>query len=205
MTNLANLVFCQSVLSLTLDDAKKAASSKATMHALLARVAETARPGGGSPKVLMAIAKLAEADWFYGELCVELAAGDERTTSITVYAEHGFGLRERVLPTVHFRVALDEFERAVRLAPSLAHPLRLHARDGVLLLAAHSPFDANLPTVRIDESSLIAATGSQEHAAKPSARAGTAKGSQESGVQTRPTVRRMVAIGPEARRSFHEK
>jgi hypothetical protein len=207
------LVASTSCFTLTLEDAKYAASSKATMEALLTGVARRARPGSGSPKVLIAVARLAEADWFYGNLSVELT-GDAKKTTIGIFAEHGFGIRERIVQAVEFPVSLDEFERAVRLAPGLARPLRLHTRGGILVLSIAPPSpDAAASSIRIDESCLIDATPPKRPMPdtpkpRPSASTGLTTSApdgpsteQKSGVHTRTTVRRMVVIRPEAMRS----
>jgi hypothetical protein len=119
--DLAALGSCSEITSA---HAKQAASSPAEMRALLDRVAAIARPGEGCPKVLSAVAHLTGQEWVDGRLHVELA-GDDDATVLTVMAEYGVGIRERILPATRFPVPFDEFARALELAPSLVLPLRI--------------------------------------------------------------------------------
>src|SRR4051812_401269 len=117
-----------------------AASSRDAMSALLARVAMIARPGEGCPHVLFAIALLAHAEWVEGSLRVELAE-EHGATRLDVFAEHA-GIRERVLPTASFPVALEEFVNAVRDMPALADPLIARRLGEKLVL---SPASGTVP------------------------------------------------------------
>jgi len=150
----------------------------------------------------MAIARLVDADWFEGTPYVEIR-GDESTTTLSLFADHGLGIRERVVPLTKLRVGFDEFERAVRLAPQLVAPFSVNAGDDALSLTAP---DASLEepseTIVIDEQSLheqARTTAPPPHGDRTTAgRPGVA---DQSGIHTRPTVRRMVAVRPEAFRS----
>ena len=93
------------------------------MRAFLDWAVATARPEEGAPKVLLAIAKLAEATWVDGTLYIDIA-GDDSVTKISIFADYGFGIRERLLPLARLPVPFDEFVRAVKLSPKLIAPLR---------------------------------------------------------------------------------
>lgn len=123
----------ESVSDLTSEHAKLAASSSAEMRKLLKRVAEIAKPGEGCPKVLMAIARLVGQPWLEGDLRVELS-GDDTSTTLNVMCDYGVGIRERLLPLTRFEVPIDEFERALELAPKLVLPLRITDEEGKLIL-----------------------------------------------------------------------
>jgi hypothetical protein len=155
VVDLANLPSCA---ELTPEHAKQAASSSAEIRALLKRVSEIAEPGQGCPKVLMAIARLVGQDWVEGDLRV-LISGDDASTTLDVMCDHGFGIRERLLPVVRFNVPLDEFERALELAPKLVLPLRITDEEGRLVLTPlASPEQrarsAPPPPIAIDNASL---------------------------------------------------
>jgi hypothetical protein len=128
--DLSTLASCT---ELTVEHAKQAASSSTEIRMLLKRVAEIARPGEGCPKILMAIARLVGQDWVEGELRVELS-GDDESTCLMILCEYGVGIRERMFPMVRFRVPLDEFERALELAPQLVLPLKITDETGKLVL-----------------------------------------------------------------------
>ncbi len=116
-----------------MEHAKQAASSSTDIRILLKRVAEIARPGEGCPKVLMAIARLVGQDWVEGELRVELS-GDDTSTTLMILCEYGVGIRERMFPATRFAVPLDEFERALELAPQMILPLKITDEAGKLVL-----------------------------------------------------------------------
>ncbi len=103
------------------------------MRALLERVAAIARPDEGCPKVLSAVAHLVGQDWVDGRLHVELA-GDDEATTLTVMADYGVGIRERILPATRFAVPFDEFARALELSPGLVLPLRISEVGAKLVL-----------------------------------------------------------------------
>jgi hypothetical protein len=128
-----------SCADLTSEEAEQAASSLADLTALLARVAEIARPEDGCPKVLMALARAAAMPWVEADLRVELTADDD-TTTLALIADQGFGVRDRLLPIVRFAAPLDEFQRAVKLAPKLIEGLAIEEGDpGQLVLVRRSP------------------------------------------------------------------
>lgn len=81
----------------------------------------------------MAIAHLVGQPWVEGDLRVELS-GDDVSTTVNVMCDHGFGIRERLLPLARFSVPIDEFERALELAPKLVLPLRISDEEGKMIL-----------------------------------------------------------------------
>ena len=198
-----------SCAELTTEHAERAARSSASLRALLTWASEIARPGEGAPKVLMAIARLVGAEWIDGTLFVEIR-GNETTTTISIFADHGMGIRERVVPLARLPVGFDEFVRAVRLAPQLVAPFRATEKNGALLL---SPPDAApeepMEPIVIAQQSLhqnerttappLAAQGNKAKSGHPSTDRPSIP--DQSGIHTAPTVRRMVAVRPEAFRS----
>jgi hypothetical protein len=152
--DLAALASCS---ELTSEHAKQAASSSAEIRTLLARVSQIAKPGEGCPKVLMAVARLVGQPWVEGDLRIELS-GDDTSTSLSINCDFGVGIRERLVPAVRFAVPLDEFERALELAPKLVLPLRIADEKGMLvltpLLSPESRAEASLPDVAVDSASL---------------------------------------------------
>ena len=137
--------------------AKFAASSPALMRILLERVATIARPGEGCPKVLGAVAHLVGQEWVDGSLYVELT-GDDDVTTLTVFADYGVGIRERILPATRFAVPFDEFSRALELAPALVLPLRINDLGTKLvltpLLTPEQEAEQAPPTFEVDDRSL---------------------------------------------------
>jgi hypothetical protein len=130
---LFDLATLSSVSELTSEHAKQAASSSTGIRTLLKRVAEIAKPGEGCPKIMMAIARLVGQPWVEGDLRIELS-GDETSTTMNVMCDYGVGIRERLLPLTRFAVPIDEFERALELAPKLVLPLRITDEAGKLVL-----------------------------------------------------------------------
>lgn len=155
MIDLAALESCS---DLTSEHAKQAASSSTEIRILLKRVAQIAKPGEGCPKVLMAIARLVGQEWVEGDLRIELS-GDEVSTTLIVMCDYGVGIRERLLPATRFEVPLDEFERALELAPKLVLPLRITDEGGKLVLTPLLTPEAHVhsvapPEVALDSTSL---------------------------------------------------
>ena len=154
MVDLETLGSC---VELTSALAKEAAKSSASMRVLLERVATIARPGEGCPKVLAAIAHLVGQEWVDGRLHVELA-GDDDTTTLTVMADYGVGIRERILPATRFAVPFDEFARALELAPTLVLPLRVSEVGAKLvltpLLTPEEQGEQPPPTFEVEDRSL---------------------------------------------------
>ena len=148
----------ESVGELTAEHAKAAASSSTAMREFLKRAAEIAKPGEGCPKVMMAIARLVGQPWVEGDLRVELS-GDETSTTMNVMCDYGVGIRERLLPITRFAVPLDEFERALELAPKLVLPLRISDDNGKLILTPLTTPEARVksiapPKLSVDDESL---------------------------------------------------
>ena len=149
----------------------------------------------------MAVARLADADWFEGTPVVEIR-GDDATTTLSIFADHGMGIRERVVPLTRLAVGLDEFARAVRLAPRLVAPFRALDKDDALVLCTPDAApDEPIETIVIDQQSLHEneRTTSPPPQVRPITRLPPV--ADQSGIPTRPTVRRMVAVSPEAFRN----
>lgn len=211
----------ESCAELTADHAVEATASQASMRAFLDWAATTARPDEGAPKVLLAIAKLADAGWVDGTLYIDIA-GDDAVTKLSVFADYGFGIRERLLPLARLNAPFDEFVRAVRLAPKLISPFHSESLAGSLILTppgvetAPDSSEQALDEIAIAESSLTENEGQGPRsvndavtrpppADQPSAVTKPPPSiPEQSGIHTHPTVRRMVAIRPEARRSGNE-
>lgn len=195
----------ESCAELTAEHAAEAVASLASMRRFLDWAASTARPDEGAPKVLQAIAMLGDAAWVEGTLYIDIA-GDDAVTKISVFADYGFGIRERLLPLARLPAPFDEFVRAVRLAPTLIAPFRAEQLAGSLVL---TPPDADAApaagAIAIAESSL---TNEAVTMPPPSANNAVTKPPpsvpEQSGVHTHPTVRRMVAVRPEALRSGND-
>jgi hypothetical protein len=155
---LIDLATLESVSDLTSEHAKLAASSSAEIRKLLKRVAEIAQPGEGCPKIMMALARLVGQPWVEGDLRIELS-GDDTSTTMNVMCDYGVGIRERLLPLTRFAVPIDEFERALELAPKLVLPLRISEEDGKLVLTPLATPEARVrsiapPEVAVDNGSL---------------------------------------------------
>ncbi|MDB4936752.1 MAG: hypothetical protein JWP87_3724 [Labilithrix sp.] len=154
MIDLATLEACS---DLTSEHAKLAASSSAEIRKLLKRVAEIAKPGEGCPKVLMAVAHLVGKEWVEGDLRIELS-GDDTSTTLTIMCDYGVGIRERLLPNTRFAVPIDEFERALELAPRMVLPLRITDEPGKIVLTPLASPEALVksvaPALDLDNTSL---------------------------------------------------
>jgi hypothetical protein len=163
VTDFASLESCT---ELTPEHAKLAASSSVGIRNLLTRVAAIAKPGEGCPKVLMAVARLVGQEWLDGELRVELS-GDDAATSMIVMCDYGVGIRERLLPTIRFAVPIDEFRRALELAPKLVLPLRISEHEGLIILTPLGRGEAGVsmpaPSLTVDDASL----GTDDRATAP--------------------------------------
>ncbi len=191
-----------SCAELTTPHVDEASSSSTAMRALLVWAARVARPGEGAPKLLLAFARLPHVAWVEGTPYVEVT-GDPSHTAISVFTAHGMGIRERVFPRVRLAVPIEEFTRAVRLAPRLVEPLRASPMTNGILLAPSELMEeaASLrgddaedgqESIAIDQRSLH----EQERKTAPP----PPPLPEQSGIHTRPTVRRMVAVDPEAQR-----
>ncbi|MCW5831168.1 MAG: hypothetical protein KIS78_01765 [Labilithrix sp.] len=104
------------------------------------------------------------------------------------------GIRERVVPQVRLLVGFDEFARAVRLAPQLIAPFESVQRGDAIYL---TPPEASVESQRSRESIAIDDRSLHEQERKT---APPPAAPDRSGVHTHPTVRRMVAVRPEALR-----
>jgi hypothetical protein len=152
-----------SCAELSAEQADEAARSMEALRAFLGRCAEIARPEDGCPKVLMAIGRAATQPWLEADVRVELS-GDDAFTTIAVLYDHGFGIRERMLPPVELAAPIDEFHRAIRLAPALFAPLVLEVDDGSVLVLAAPSSGASTPhsAIRIDSASITAASAAPQ-------------------------------------------
>lgn len=151
--DLAALASCR---DLTTEHVEHAARSADGFRALLARVAEIAQPEDGGPKILFVLARLARGDvlWLEGDLTVELA-GDDSATTLDLFAEQGWGIKERLAPRARLEVPLDEFARAVEISAKRFEPLRATVKpDKVILSSAPPPASVPPPQVELDENSL---------------------------------------------------
>jgi hypothetical protein len=182
-----------SCAELTTEHAAEAAESSTSMRTLLAWASRIARPGEGAPKLLMAMARLARAEWVDGAVYLEIS-GHDLETSIARFTDHGTGIRERLLPPVLLRVSVEEFMRAVRLAPQLIAPLHGIQRGDKLILAESGTSIDERPSIPIAATSLL------EHERKTTPPPGATSPAYDTGLHTHPTVRRMVAVRPEALR-----
>jgi hypothetical protein len=119
--SMRNLETCRDLSDADID---AAIVSSEPLGALLSLMERLAAPGQGAPKILTAIARMATADciWMDGALRVEID-GDDKRTSIAVLSELGAGFREAVFPRLKLSVPLEEFSRAILLAPQLYAPL----------------------------------------------------------------------------------
>lgn len=182
---LDGLASCAELTSEHLDEA---AASSTAMRALLTWAERVARPGQGAPRLLLALARLPDAEWIEGTPYVEvLGAGD--ATVISVFTSHGGGIRERVFPTVRIPAPVHEFLRAVDRDARVVQPMRVLPRsNGVLLAPIELDEEDMADAIAIDERSL------HEQARKT---APPPPPTEQSGIHTRPTVRRMVAVNPE--------
>jgi hypothetical protein len=186
---------------LTPEIAREAASSRESMRDFLSWAATTARPDEGAPKVLLAVAQLGEAGWVDGTLYIDIA-GDDSVTKLSIFADYGFGIRERLLPLARLLVPFDEFVRAVRLAPKLIAPFQSEQIAGSLVLTPpNTGAQDPLESIAISEASLAE---EPKTSPPPAGMDQATKPPPSENMHTHPTVRRMVAIRPEARRSSRD-
>jgi len=120
----------QRLWDLTEAHIKEAIGDRTSMAKLLRELASLARPGEGAPKILIAIARIAEpgCDWLEGTLRVEIAPvqGAEKTkTLISIAEDLGGGVLELLFPRLTLDVPIAEFERSLRLAPRAVEPLAI--------------------------------------------------------------------------------
>lgn len=149
----------KSCAELTNAHAEQAVSSGEAFRAFFAWAARVARPGEGAPKVLMAISRLLRAEWIEGWPRSEIR-GDDTATTVSVVADMGMGIREKVVPDLLLPVPFEEFVRAVKLAPQLLGPMRVRHEEDALFLSPIPAADESAPgsaeAIRIDDRSLLA-------------------------------------------------
>lgn len=138
--------------ALTSDLAFHVASSPSELRRLVARVAEIAGPEEGWTKLLKVIAVVTYADWLEGELQVDLDGNDAGGTTIAFYSVLGVGIRERLFPPHDLNVPIDEFQRALVLAPNMCAPLKAHqgVRHLTLSMGLHVR-SKDLPDFELEE------------------------------------------------------
>ena len=126
MTKFAHIERC---VDLSEADIEAATGDRASLRALLQRMAEVARPAEGAAKVLLVFARMASTacDWLDGDLSVELV-GDATTTIVDLLTDLGGGLRERVVPSAVLAVPLKELTSAVDRMPHVILPLSILSR-----------------------------------------------------------------------------
>lgn len=136
----------QRLWDLTEAHIRAAIGERRTMGNLLRDLAAIARPGAGAPKILIAIARMAEptCDWLEGSLRVEISCfeGQAAKTQIMITEDLGGGVLEVVFPRLVLDVPIVEFERSLRLAPRAVEPLKLK-------LPAAPPKGAPTPPLRL--------------------------------------------------------
>lgn len=194
-----------SCAELTNEHAEHAVRSAESFRAFIAWAAAVARPGDGAPKVLMAIARLIGKSWVEGTPKVEIRA-EQTTTTLSVFAEHGAGIRERIVPIARLHVPFAELTQAIRLAPQLILPFEATEATDVIFLSPPGPAKADeVEAIRIDGRSLH----EQEREtvvtladpSSPNAPPEPPTVPDASGPHTHPTVRQMIAVRPEVLRS----
>jgi hypothetical protein len=195
-----------SCAALTTELAEEAAKSSSSLRSLFAWAADVARPGEGAPKILMALAWLLQADWLEGTPYVEVR-GDEEHTLVSIFSQHGVGIGERVIPVTRLRVPVDEFARAVRLAPQLVQPFRaVHEGDSIFLMPPDLTLEETSASlsqrelITIHRRSLHVPAPPLPPSRPPALNARPSATDESRMIHTRPTVRRMVAVTPAARR-----
>jgi hypothetical protein len=127
-----------------------ALGTRAAMGQLLRDLAAVARPNDGGPKILLALARIADpqCDWREGTVRVELErAGDG--TRIAVMEDLG-GVRELLFPRLLLNVPFAELERSVRVAPRAIEPLQLQKTDDKIVLTQRKTHPSrSLPAIEL--------------------------------------------------------
>lgn len=175
----------ESCSDISIDDADRDVRSLDDLRAFLSRCAEIARNGEGCARLLGVVARLARGDvsWIEGDVRAELVAeGDERTT-LALYTELGFGLRERLVPATSLPVAFEEIARAVALAPALVTPLQARVEATRLVLAR----EASEPSAAPPAFEVAAARASDAPTTPPEG--SVVSRAPEGTVHSRPTIR----------------
>ncbi len=171
MTDFASLTRCAEISD---EVVSAAVLSHDAMKSLLARAAEIAQPMEGAARVLVALARMATTacTWLEGDLVVEIV-GDDEVAVVSVMAELGGGMRERVFPTFALHVSIDEFVRAVRLVPRMVLPLRMQQHAGRLVFSATEAVRHSTrppPAIEVEEDFLSIEVTAPESAPKLRAR-----------------------------------
>lgn len=170
----------------------EAISSPKALSLFLDRASAVAEPGEGAPKTLLVIARLPQSTWLRGQLVVDID-GTDRETWITLATEVR-GVRTNIVPPTTLRVPLDEFTRAVRIAPRLVDPLEVVQREPRVLLRAPA---AARPSSRPTRQQMIAVPPEAKRSAPRVAAVGR-------DIHSKKTIANMEAIRladrPEARR-----
>ncbi len=194
-----------SCAQLTSVHADEAVASADAFRTFLTWAASVARPEEGAPKLLMAIARLADADWVEGSPRTEIR-GDDSATTVAVFSDHGMGVSERLAPPAQLAVPFEEFTRAVELAPQLLGDLQVLVEDAAISLTPLEDADEAdaADSIRIDDRSLheqerqtVTSFEPLDPLAPPSAPP-TVR--DPTGPHTRPTVRHLGAVRTEVLR-----
>ncbi len=145
MARFADLERCA---DLSEEDVAAAVSDRASLRALMERMAAIARPDEGASRLLAVFGRMATTacDWLDGDLRIELV-GDATTTVIDVLTDLGGGLRERAVPSAVLGVSLGELISAIERAPELVRPLTITMRTErrVVLSASAEVRRSSLP------------------------------------------------------------
>lgn len=125
-------------IDLTLAQVVRGLHSKEKMRALLQHMADVAKPGEGAPKVLVPIARMASTDctWLGGALTVTIT-GTSEATRIQVELDAGGGPK-LLFPRLLLDVPMDEFVRAVKLAPKIVKPMAARFEKGGIVLGCEA-------------------------------------------------------------------
>jgi hypothetical protein len=130
----------------------QAASSPSELKQLFMRAAEIAAPEQGWTKLLKVAVRVAVAEWMEGELQVELEGDANGRTTIAFYSVLGVGIRERLFSPQTLNVPIDEFQRAVVLAPDVVAPLHAHqGRSRLTLVAGIRVRNKEVPEFELEE------------------------------------------------------
>jgi hypothetical protein len=135
----------------------EALPSRRATGLLLREMSVIAKPNTGAPKMLIAIARMAqpECDWIDGTLRVELDSVDGKTR-LAIMEDLGGGVKELVFPRLVVDAPLEEFERSLRLAPRAVEPLELQkdTPDKLVLLHQKARLSLEPPSFELAEDCL---------------------------------------------------
>ncbi|HMR74280.1 MAG TPA: hypothetical protein PKD61_04185, partial [Polyangiaceae bacterium] len=158
---------CLAVTDDVIEDALSAARSMAEPTprmktlALIARMAEVAKPGRAAPKLLVVLAHMALKDWLDGLLRVRLI-GDPEISVLELLVDDGLS-SQRIMGPVRIDVPFDEFRRSLEMHPEFVLPLmidgELEDRRVELFTTPHSRSNSLPPGMNVVAESLIPMVG----------------------------------------------